>query len=445
MNPECQVLVCGLGDSGCAAAEALLDAGVRVTAVDRDAGAALAARTRRLADAGARVVLGAGPLPDGRFDRCVVSPGLAWDSPWLADLRARGVPLQSELEYGWTLRRSRTVAVTGSNGKSTAVKWLAETLAAGGHTALACGNYGRPMTAAARTEPPPEWLVAEVSSFQLETVTAFRPEVGVLLNVLPNHLDRHHDMAAYTALKARLFAQAGPDDVAIVPQALAADIRRLAGGRGRWLTFGGEDGADYVFRGGRVLREGKPAADLSGTVFDHPVLGVNAAAVVAAVEACGLPGACAAAAARGFQTLPHRLQQLPSRRGVHFVNDSKATNLAALAAALRVLPGGVRLIAGGLSKETDFTPVLGLLRERARGVYLVGRAAEAMGAAWDRHVPCRLCKTLDVAVRQAWQDAQPGETILLSPACASYDQFRNYAERGECFINSVENIERENT
>ncbi|MCX6998064.1 MAG: UDP-N-acetylmuramoyl-L-alanine--D-glutamate ligase [Kiritimatiellaeota bacterium] len=432
-----QALVCGLGSSGVAAARLLRAEGSAVTALDGDDTPELRARAAPLAAAGVRVLLGAQALPAGGADVAIVSPSLALSSPWLVELRRRGVPLLAELEFGWSRQRGRTIAVTGSNGKSTAVKWLAESLQQAGRRAAPAGNYGPPVSRVVAEQPDLDWLVLEVSTFQLETCRAFRPDIGLLLNIHPNHLDRHGDLAAYTALKARLFARATGDDLCLAPAALLDLVRALSGGRGQWRTFGLTDQADFRYRDGWIWRRGRPLADLRGTRFANEVLGVAGAAVVAALDGAGLPPECAVRAARQFVPLPHRLQTVAELRGVRYVNDSKATNLAALGAALSMTPGPVRLIAGGLVKEKDFGGVKEMLAEKAARVYLIGQAAEALAAAWADAVPCTACGTLAAAVRQAGADARAGETVLLAPACASFDQFKNFEERGDRFMELV--------
>jgi len=312
---------------------------------------------------------------------------------------------------------------------------------AGGKRAAPAGNYGPPAAQVVRERPDLEWLVLEVSSFQLETTRDFRPDIGVVLNVFPNHLDRHGSRAAYLALKARLFARARFGDTCLVNAGLLQELKPLVGtGRGVWRTFDCAPPADYVYRAGAVEHDGRVRARFDGTYFGNDVLGLTAAAVVAALDAAGLPPAAAETVARRFEPLPHRMQVVAVRDGVTFINDSKATNLTAMAAALRMTGGGVRLIAGGLAKESDFEFVRPVLAEKARGVYLIGQAAVAMAAAWADTVACQVCGTLEAAVAQAWRDAAPGECVLLAPACASFDQFRNYEERGNCFMKYVENL-----
>lgn len=372
--------------------------------------------------------------PDYRYEAlsfepevAILSPGFSLEHPWVRELAERGVPLLSELELGWSRRDCPVIAVTGSNGKSTVVKWMVDMLAQAGRVAVPCGNYGFPVSAAVRLPERPDWLVMEVSSFQLETVERFRPDVGVLLNVLPNHLDRHNNIETYGALKLRLFKQMETGDTAILPfgfVSAAADFPFAVEPE----TFGTEQGAGYRFFEGRVGE-----VDLTGTYFDNEVLAAAAAAVAAVGDACGLPPSALEDSARAFQPLPHRMEPVAEVNGVKFINDSKATNLAGMCAALRMSSGRVHLIAGGRAKETDLSFVKDLLAQQVSRLYLIGEASEAMQAAWEDSVICLPCGRLEEAVSAAWERAVPGDTILLSPACTSFDQFSGFNERGEVF------------
>lgn len=430
MSPRYQrALVLGLGASGEAAARLLLREGAAVTALDRIESPCVAA----LRAAGARVMAGETDLPEGSFDVAVVSPGLSWDAPWLAAARARGIPLLAEVELGRRRFAGRVAAVTGTNGKSTVVKWMTEALQAAGLRAAPAGNYGPPACRVVAEQPDLDWLVLEVSSFQLETTQALRAEVSLCLNLLPNHLDRHGDFATYERMKARLFAHARPDDLCLAHESCGARLRDLSGGRGSWHSFGTTAAAEYVYREGRVTRGAETVGDLRGTYFGNDVLGANAAGVLGAWQGAGLSVDAALAAARAFRPLPHRMEQVAAARGVRCMNDSKATTLSALSAAVRMCGPGTRLIAGGLLKETELGGVKEMLAKHVVGVYLIGRASEQMAAAWSDVVPCHRCGTLDAAADRAWREARPGETILLSPGCASFDQFRNFEERGDRF------------
>ncbi len=371
-------------------------------------------------------------LSGTEFDVCIMSPGFALSHPWVCAVCEAGVPLLSELELGWSRHQGKTVAVTGSNGKSTAVKWIAEMLQLAGRKVEIGGNYGIPACEIVLEHPELDWLVLEVSSFQLETVQDFRAEVAVLLNVLPNHLNRHGTMEIYRRTKARIFGSA--PEVCLVPADLLPQLKDdLGGAKRNWITFGTVD-ADYIYRDGRVFRGSDPVLDFTGTLFENPVFGgCTGAAVAAVAEACGVPRERVETAARDFEPLPHRLQRLGKVGGVAYINDSKATNLAAMSAALKVCGKKIHLIAGGLPKESDYTFIKEILAERTRSIYVIGQVSRAMYQAWNGVCLCVECGTLETAFKAAQNAAKPGETILLSPGCASFDQFLSFEERGECF------------
>jgi len=378
--------------------------------------------------------------PDYRYDDlhfnpdvAIVSPGFSLKHPWISDLIERGIPLLSELELGWSRRHCPVIAVTGSNGKSTVVKWIVDALAQAGQKAVPCGNYGFPVCAAVMLPEVPDWLVIEVSSFQLETVQEFRPEVGLLLNVLPNHLDRHESMDVYRHLKLRLFQNMLTTDTAVVPRDLLPGIgRRFSNG---WKTFGTDEGVDFRYQDGRV-----GSINLNNTIFDNEILGSAGAAVAAVCDTCGILPEAVEASARVFEPLPHRTALVAEINGVRYVDDSKATNIAAMCAAVKMCPGKVHLIAGGRVKERDFSLAKDLLAQRVSHLYLIGEASGMMQAAWGDAVGCISCGTLEKAVLAAQKQAKPGETVLLSPACTSFDQFRDFNERGDCFAAVVRGL-----
>jgi UDP-N-acetylmuramoylalanine--D-glutamate ligase len=431
-----RILVAGLGASGEAATRLALGEGATVVVVDEAVSASLEERADALRAQGAEVRLGCTAWPGGRFHRMIVSPGIPWDSPWLEEARARGLPFESELELGWSRRTGRVVAVTGSNGKSTAVRLLADCLRAGGLTAEVAGNIGTPVCEGVASGRKLDWLVLEVSSFQLETCFALQPDLAILLNVQPNHLDRHPSFEAYRDLKLRLFARQSVADWAILPADLVETMRAVCpAARGRILTFGGPEDSVAAIRytPGRVSGVGPRPVSLLDTAFDNGVLGPAVAALVAAANACGVGPDAVESALRSYRPLPHRMESVGECGGVRFIDNSKATTLAAMMASVVMTRGPVRLIAGGLPKETDWSAARALLASSVSGVYLIGLAAESMAAAWSDRVPCVQCGTLDQAVIRAAGEAVAGETVLLAPACASFDQFRSYSERGECF------------
>jgi UDP-N-acetylmuramoylalanine--D-glutamate ligase len=439
LSAACAVVL-GAGASGVAAARLLAAAGCRVRVLDEDAEAAEGAAARlALPDVTFRG--GAAALPGDPFELCVTSPGFAGAHPWLAACAARGIPIVSELELGFSHWRGRLLAVTGSKGKSSLVKLCADTLNRAGLAAAPAGNYGTPLCELALDRPDLDWAVTEVSSFQLEHVRLFRPRIGVLLNLQPDHLDRHGSMDDYRRLKLRLFACQQAGDTALLPEGF--DDGGAVPSAAERLVFGNGSACDWRYAGGSVTgrRGGRDVCvPVAGTWFDNPVLGPAAAAGVAVLAACGLDADAMAAGFRAFEPLPHRLQTVADIGGVRYVDDSKATSLSALAAALRMLPGPVRLIAGGRLKEPVSGEAKELLTRRVRKVYVIGECMRELCAAWGRDVTCDACGDLRTAVVRAAAEACAGETVLLSPGCASFDQFRNYRERGERFARLVREV-----
>ncbi len=433
-------LILGAGLSGLGAARLLTAEGTAVTVADARPEKELAVAAQVLQDLGARTHFGQSHLPWEAFELGVVSPGFAWSSDWVQAAYAICARIVPELELGWSRAPCRVMAVTGSNGKSTAVKWCTETLIRAGLQATPAGNYGVSVCDAVLDHTELDWLVLEVSSFQLETVQEFRADIGLLTNIHPNHLDRHQSLSAYTDLKARLFARTRAEDVCLVPHALLDEIRARSGGAGRWMSFGSVADARYRFQEGQVLRDGTPIADLRGTHFGTDAMADTASATVGGLDAVGVDPRHAVATARSFESLPYRVQEVAVLNGVRYINDSKSTNLAAIEFALGAVTGPVRLIAGGLAKETDFERLKEVLEDRVESVYLIGNSAEQMFSVWSRAVSCVVCNTLDEAIRQSGNDAQEGEAILFSPGCASFDQFRNYEERGEYFTRRVQDL-----
>ncbi|MCE9615031.1 MAG: UDP-N-acetylmuramoyl-L-alanine--D-glutamate ligase [Lentisphaerae bacterium] len=438
-------LVLGLGGSGEAAARLLRHEGTDVVVVDRGDTPALAARAAALRADGLAVALKVQTAPAGTFDIAIVSPGIARNSDWLRAVVPPAVPVISELELAATRCHCPLLAITGTNGKSTLTKLCTEALVLAGKRAVCGGNYGTPLAALAPQTRELDWVVVEVSSFQMEAVDSFHPRVAVLLNLQPNHLDRHGDLDTYAQLKWHVFRRQGRGDTAVVLDTLAPAGRAHIPAAVDTRTFGLTDAAGfrYIDRCVRAAAEPVINVPLRGTCFGNPILGQAAAAAVAALGACGVSAAVVAEALRRYQPLPHRMNELGVVRGVTYINDSKATTLAAMGAALGMTNGGVHLIAGGLLKEHDLGGVQEMLVKHVRAVYLIGKAATRMQAAWSDRVECRLCGDLEHAFAEARREARPGDTILLSPGCASFDQFKSFEERGERFADFVRRIREE--
>jgi UDP-N-acetylmuramoylalanine--D-glutamate ligase len=341
--------------------------------------------------------------------------------------RERGIEVVGELELAWRLLPNEFVAVTGTNGKTTTVELLGAMHREAGLAVEVAGNVGTPLASLVGGIDPAAVVVCEASSFQLEDSSGFAPECAVLLNVSEDHLDRHGSFDDYLSAKLRVFQNQGADDVAVVRADFAGQP-----GRAPTVRFGGPD-SDLAERDGELWWRGVrmfPASEirLRGR---HNL--ENAMAASAAALARGVDKQAVAAALRNFAGVPHRLEEVAERDGVMFVNDSKATNVASALVGIEAFEGGVHLIAGGSLKGGGFGGLREAVKSRCRACYLIGEAAEQLEADLKGTVPLNRCGDLEHAVAAAAKAARPGDTVLLSPACASFDQFKNFEERGDRF------------
>jgi len=404
-----RALVLGLARSGQAAALALARRGVPTVGVDRADGL----DTGRLAEAGVEVHLGTeeeGLLDD--VELLIKSPGVPGESPLPTAARVRGIPIWSEIELGFRLLRNPLVGVTGTNGKTTTSELLGAMFRAAGTPVAVAGNVGRPLTSFDGALEKDAWIVCELSSFQLEDVHRLRPRVAVLLNLEPDHLDRHESYDAYRDAKLRIFENQTEADVAVVPREFG-------------VIPGGADRVE--FRADDPL----PAEPLIPGEHNRE----NAAAATAAARAAGIEDDAIAEALRTFRGVEHRLELVAELDGVRFVNDSKATNTAAARRGIAAYAGRpLRLILGGSLKGESFDELAEELPASVRSIDLIGEATEQLAASLARAGRSfRRSGDLATAVGAAAGDAEPGDVVLLSPACASYDQFRDFEERGETF------------
>lgn len=439
----------GLARSGAAVARMLAERGERVLGVDsgRPEGA------EGLADAGVEVSLdvdGTALLDEVRT--VVKSPGVPQDVPVLAAARERGLEVTGELELAWRSVPNHFLAVTGTNGKTTATELLGHVHRQAGLPVAVAGNVGTPLASMAGSIEPDVTVVCECSSFQLEDSSAFAPECAVLINLAPDHLDRHGTMEEYLAAKLKIFANQGNDDVAVWNGATPELRDRDLGGCARRIRFcpaeAPEGSADpdcavslrdgVIFAGDEALLR----TDELKLLGAHNV--ENAMAAAAAALATGISRDAVADGLRSFEGVPHRLERVRELGGVLYVNDSKATNVASALAGVGAFESGIHLIAGGSVKGETFEQLAGPVTERAAAVYLIGAAAEQLAAdlapAARQGIDLVQAGTLERAVELAAERAQPGEVVLLSPANASFDAFRDYEERGECFRELVERL-----
>ena len=436
-----RVLVVGLGKSGLAAARFLKARGARVTVSDSRP-AATVAELPELLDEGIMVEAGShGLLTFRRQDFIVVSPGIPLSVPELKQVRALGMRILGELELGTQFLAGEIVAVTGSNGKTTTTALLGEIFQASGRRTLVGGNIGLPVVEMVAEATPQTWSVLEVSSFQLETIEQFRPRVALVLNITPDHLDRHGSFENYAAAKARITENQTADDFLVLNAEDKATQMVAANTKAQIFWFSPrrqvKQGA-FVHEETIFFRESEgaqpepvmPVAEIS-LAGAHNV--ENVLAAVAAARLAGVPREVIRTAVGAFQAVEHRLEFVCEIEGVRYFNDSKATNVDATAKALEAFPGGIHVILGGKDKDSDYRTLLPLLQSRTKTVITIGSAAEKIETQLAGLVKIEQAGTLDRAIAFAHRQATAGDVVLLAPACSSFDQFENYEQRGRVF------------
>ncbi|HEY0759810.1 MAG TPA: UDP-N-acetylmuramoyl-L-alanine--D-glutamate ligase [Acidisarcina sp.] len=437
-----KILVVGLGKSGLAAALFLRRQGARVTVSDVRSADALQQEIPTLLEEGIAVEAGGhGLLTFRRQDLIVVSPGVPLDTPELAQVRGSGVLVIGEVELAARFLKGRMLVITGSNGKTTTTTLCGRIMQAGGMRVTVGGNIGVPVIALVSESVEEGWSVLEVSSFQLETTVDFRPDIAVILNITPDHLDRHGTFENYVAAKERIFAHQRAEDVVV----LNADdpVARASAGRapGEVYYFSRSEGIERgaFVRDGAIVFRAALAAELEHIVdvAEIPLRGAhnveNVLAAVCATRLAGVPAASIRRAVGAFTAVEHRLELVATINGVAWYNDSKATNVDAAMKALQSFEGGVHLILGGKDKNSDYSQLNELLRERVRAVYTIGAAAAKIEGQIAGAAAILSVGTLEEAVARAGAAAQAGEVVLLAPACSSFDQFENYEHRGRVF------------
>jgi UDP-N-acetylmuramoylalanine--D-glutamate ligase len=443
-----RVLVVGLARTGIAAALFASAYGARVTATDarseEEFGESLQGLRRE------QVALHLGGHQAGDFveqDLIVISPGVPASLPELQAARSRGIPVWSEIELAWRFFHGKMIAITGSNGKTTTTALVGHILNTAGITTLVGGNIGTPLIARAEYSTDSTVTVAEVSSFQLEAIDQFRPEISVLLNLTPDHLDRHETFEQYARAKMRMFENQTEADAAIL-NADDPEVASRAPARPKIYWFSRvkrvANGA-YVRDGEIVIRdEGQEEPVMRRE--EIPLRGEhNVENVMAGCLAARLAGASNTAIANGVRTFPgveHRIEFVGQVRGVSFYNDSKATNVDATLKAIAAFDSPLFIILGGRDKGAPYTPLLEPLKQRARAVLLIGEATDKIANELGGAVPLKAAGTLERALSIAFECAKPGDVVLLAPACSSYDQFENFEQRGRAFKELVTQLGR---
>jgi len=436
-----KVAVLGLGVSGEAAAELLLDRGALVTVIDELAGNELSERAARLRLIGAEVILGNNAAA-GRedFELLVVSPGIPLSHQLVKEAQARAIPVMGELEMAYRLLNRPLIAVTGTNGKTTTVSLIQEIFRQGEIPSVTGGNIGHPLSRIVLAGDKDRRVVVEVSSFQLERIEEFRPSVAILLNLTEDHMDRYSGMDEYREAKLRIFENQGPGDLAAVPAHLLGLLERAVSPGVEKATWGGRDGRVVIEDG--ILRVGRgPGGEIICRVDEIALKGEHNLANIMAAVTVGINQGVGAEAIKSalvsFNGLPHRLEYVSSPGGVSYYNDSKATNPAAVAAALNSFSRPVIWLAGGSDKGLDPAPLKEILPGPVKLALLMGESGDGLRRLVEGEIPFRMVTDMGEAVAVASREAEAGDIVLLSPGYASFDMFKNYRERGDVFKSLV--------
>lgn len=453
MLHDAHILIVGLAKSGVAAARFAASRGARVTINDAKPAERLGPEARTLEAEGIRVV--AGEHPEELFrsaDLVVVSPGVPADMPALDASRAAGVPVISEVELAARHLRGRIVGITGSNGKTTTTTLIYEVLRDGGLDATVAGNIGTPLVSLVDASTDDQWHVVELSSFQLELIDTMRVHRAVLLNITPDHLDRHGTMEAYVAAKGRIFENQTDEDLAVLnaddPQ--VAEFADRTAARVCFFSRAGELGAGVCRIGGDLVWSAAGnVREVLMPIAEIPLFGEhnleNVCAVLAVGRDLGIPVERMRETIRRFRGVEHRLERVADVDGVAYFNDSKATNTDAALKAIEAFdgrPGLTVLVLGGRGKGQDFTVLAGPVRGRVRHAVLIGEAAGEIEAALEGACSTSRAGSMAEAVRLASEAAQPGDRVVLAPACSSFDMFENFEHRGKIFKQEVEALAR---
>lgn len=442
-----RVLVVGLGKSGVASALFLQQQGARVTVSDSKQEDQLRNEIPILLDRGVTVESGGhGERTFRQQELIVISPGVPVNAPALEPARKLSIPIIGEVELATRYLKGSLIAITGSNGKTTTTALAGEVVAAGGFPTLVGGNIGTPAISLVPESTDASFIVLEISSFQLETIEEFHAHVAVVLNVTPDHLDRHGSFDAYWAAKQRIFENQTADDFAVLNADDAATAKMATGLKSQllWFSRKKEVEAGAYVRGERILYKDSQGEREIMSVHDMQLKGAhnveNVLAAVAIGSILGIAPAKIREAVRNFKAVEHRLEFVATVNGVDYYNDSKATNVDATIKALESFPRGIHIILGGKDKGSDYTVLKPLLQERVKRVYTIGAAAEKIESQIVGSVEITKAVTIDNAVRKAAEAATPGDVVVLAPACASFDQFTSYEHRGKVFKDLVQQL-----
>ena len=416
-------MVIGLARSGLCAANLLKDLGAIVSVTDSADNPALRERAEDLRSKGIAVEIGRHTVDFIRGqDLAVVSPGVHPESIALLWAREFNIPVISEIELAWRSCPAEVIATTGTNGKTTVTTLIAEVLNAAGKKALALGNIGRPFSQEVRSLQAGDFVSLEVSSFQLETIDRFRPKVSVILNLTSDHLDRYKDMSEYLAAKKRIFKNQSADDYLVLNYD-QPELRALVK----------ESKAKTIFFGKTYSSQDNP---------EQSSLNPNQLAVLAVCGILGVSREICLKVFAGFKGVEHRMEKVDNISGVDFINDSKATNVDSTVWALNNTVKPAILIAGGRDKNSDYKTIAGLIRQKVKLMVLIGEARDKIRSALEGVLPMQEASSMEEAVRSGFKQALPGDCVLLSPMCASFDMFENYEHRGKVFKEIVRDLKK---
>jgi UDP-N-acetylmuramoylalanine--D-glutamate ligase len=444
-----RVLVVGLARTGVATSIFCAARGARVTATDSRAESEIGEAIAKLKNVG--IALELGSHHEETFleqDLIVPSPGVPADTAYLQAARAKGITIWSEIELAYRFMKGRLIGITGSNGKTTTTSLVEHILKTAGMQTILAGNIGTPLIGCVDAMKEDTCTVIELSSFQLELIDTFRPNISVFLNLTPDHLDRHRTFEAYGASKARLFENQTGEDAAILNADDAATTPYAPSlPRVYWFSRKQRVAQGTYVRGEEIVFRQDGAEEILLKLEDIPLAGAhnveNALAAAAAARLAGAPALAIAKGVRSFAGVEHRLEFVAEIAGVRYYNDSKATNVDATLKAIEAFPGRILIILGGKDKGSDYTALQKPLREKAILALLIGAAAEKIEKQIAGSVALERAETLERAVETSSHAAQRGDVVLLAPACASFDQFQNYEHRGRVFKDLVRQLEKQ--
>lgn len=441
-----KALVVGLARSGISAANLLCRLGARVTITDEKRESELSENIRKLTKGISLKLGGHNGVDIAKVDLVVISPGVLWDSPFLNKIRENGIRIISEVELAFKYIKAPLIAVTGTNGKTTTTTLIGEMLKKDDRNVFVGGNIGNPMCEEVLNGSSSELILSEISTFQMEGIETFKPHISVILNITPDHLDRHKSMAEYIALKKRVFINQNTRDYTVfnMDDKITAALSNV--GKGERIFFSRireVDNGAFV-RGNNIIFRRNRKEEIVSTLKDLKIIGVhnieNTLASVAVGGICDIPPRLMREVISEFSGIPHRMEFVKEIEGIKFINDSKGTNVGATIKSIESFNEPIILIAGGKDKGNDYLPLKPLIEDRVKFLILIGEAKKKMASVMNGFRNILNAESFEEAVNEAFDKAEKGDVVLLSPACASFDMFRDYEDRGEQFRKIVKSL-----